>query len=102
MSRWRVTKAYGLWYAAEYGWKRYKAFITWAEAMEYADRETQPTPNTITIQDPSGAVCDLTATVINKHRIILRAGDDALILASHEWKPLAHFLLDADNRKEHE
>lgn len=37
MRRWRVTKAYGLWYAAEYGWKRYKAFIAWAEAMAYAD-----------------------------------------------------------------
>lgn len=94
MSRWRVTKAYGLWYAAEYGWKRYKAFITWAEAMEYADRETQPTPNTVTIQDPSGAVCDLTATTRCEY-IHLKACDDTFNLMPHEWKPLADFLLEA-------
>lgn len=93
MRRWRVTKAYGLWYAAEYGWKRYKAFIAWAEAMEYADRETQPTPNTVTIQDPSGAVCDLTATARREY-IYLKAGDDTFNLMPHEWKPLALFLFD--------
>lgn len=101
MRRWRVTKAYGLWYAAEYGWRRYKAFITWDEAMEYADRETQPTSNTITIQDLSGAVCDLTATTRREY-IHLKAGDDTFNLMPHEWKPLARFLLDVDNRKEHE
>lgn len=97
MKRWKVTQAYGTWYAVEHGWKHYKAFSTWAEAMEYADRKSQPSPNTVTIEDPTGALCDLTARVTDQHYIRLKAGDDAFILAPHEWKPLALFLLDADN-----
>lgn len=100
MSRYRVFKAYCAWHVYECGPKRYETFTTWAKAMEYANRQAQPTPNTITIADRSGALCDITATVINKHRISLRAGDDTFILASHEWKPLAHFLLDAARSQE--
>ena len=93
MSRWKVFKAGSLWYADEHGFARVKPFPTWAEAMEYADRETQSTPNTITIQDPSGAVCDLTATARREY-IYLKAGDDTFNLMPHEWKPLALFLFD--------
>lgn len=81
-------------------WWEPSLFNTWAEAMEYADRQAQPTPNTITIEDPSGALCDLTATVTDQGYIRLKAGDDAFILASHEWKPLAGFLLGAAKYKE--
>lgn len=38
MSRCRVFKAYCAWHVYEYERKRYETFITWAEAMEYADR----------------------------------------------------------------
>ena len=100
MSRWKVFKAYCAWHVYECGPKRYETFTTWAKAMEYADRQAQPTPNAITIEDPSGALCDLTATVTDQGYIRLKAGDDAFILASHEWKPLAKFLLDAAKYKE--
>ena len=100
MSRYRVFKAYCAWHVYECGPKRYETFTTWAKAMEYADRQAQPTPNTITIEDPSGALCDLTATVTDQGYIRLKAGDDAFILASHEWKPLAGFLLGAAKYKE--
>lgn len=100
MSRWKVFKAYCAWHVYECGPKRYETFTTWAKAMEYADRQAQPTPNAITIEDPSGALCDLTATVTDQGYIRLKAGDDAFILASHEWKPLAGFLLGAAKYKE--
>ena len=94
MKRWKVTQAYGTWYAVEHGWKHYKAFSTWAEAMEHANREAQQTPTTITIKDPSGKVCDLTATIKSRNHICLKAGDDTFNLMPHEWMPLAHFLLE--------
>ena len=98
MSRWRVTKAYGLWYAAERGWERVESFPTWAEAMAYADRKSRLAPD-ITIEDPSGQFCDLTAT--NKREYVhLKSGGDTFNLAPHEWRPLAHFLLDAAKNRE--
>lgn len=102
MSRWKAFKAYCAWHVYEYGTKRYTTFTTWDKAMDYADRETQPTPNTITIQDPTGVVCDLTATINPHNHIHLKTGEDTFTLVPHEWKPLARFLLDVDNRKEHE
>ena len=97
MNRWKVNKAYGIWYAIEHGWGNYQSFSTWREAMDYADRQAQPTPNAITIKDHSGALCDLTATIIAQRYIHLKAGDDVFSLAPHEWKPLALFLLDVDH-----
>lgn len=41
MSRWKVAKHYGIWYAIEHGWKRYNAFPNWAEAMAYADQRAR-------------------------------------------------------------
>lgn len=99
MKRWKVAKHYGIWYAIEHGWKRYNAFPNWAEAMAYADRKSRLAPD-ITIEDPSGALCDLTAGVTDQGYIRLKAGDDAFILAPHEWKPLASYLLDAAKYKE--
>lgn len=94
MSRCRVFKAYCAWHVYECGPKRYESFPTWAEAMAYADRYSRLAPD-ITIEDPSGAFCDLTA--INKHSYInIKAGGDTFNLAPHEWKPLANFLLAAD------
>lgn len=98
MNRWKVNKAYGIWYAIEHGWKRYQGFPTWAEAMAYADRYSRLAPG-ITIEDPSGAFCDLTAT--NKRECVhLKSGGDTFNLAPHEWTPLAHFLLNAANNTE--
>ena len=102
MSRWKVTKAYGIWYAIEHGWKSYQDFPTWAGAMEYAHRQAQPTPNAITIEDPSGKVCDLTATITNRRRVKLEAGGDTFTLMPHEWKPLAEFLLEEAKNGEEE
>ncbi|OFP21969.1 hypothetical protein HMPREF2996_02405 [Corynebacterium sp. HMSC066C02] len=99
MSRCRVFKAYRAWHVYEPGPKRYESFPTWAKAMEYADRYSRLAPD-ITIEDPSGAFCDLTAT--NKREYIhLKSGGDTFNLAPHEWKPLAGFLLDIANRQEH-
>ncbi len=99
MSRCRVFKAYCAWHVYEYERKRYETFITWAEAMEYANRKSRLAPD-ITIKDPSGAFCGLTATVNNRNHIHLKAGDDTFILARHEWKPLARFLLTAADQME--
>lgn len=99
MSRCRVFKAYCAWHVYEYERKRYETFITWAEAMEYADRKSRLAPD-ITIEDPSGAFCGLTATVNNRNHIHLKAGDDSFSLARHEWKPLARFLLTEAYRPE--
>ena len=97
MSRWKVAKHYGIWYAIENGWKRVESFPTWCEAMAYVDRKSRLAPD-ITIKDPSGAFCDLTAT--NKREYIhLKSGGDTFNLAPHEWKPLAEFLLDVDGRE---
>ena len=98
MSRYRVFKAYCAWHVYEPGPKRYETFTTWSKAMEYVDRQAT---GAITVKDPSGAFCDLNAT--NKREYIhLKSGGDTFTLAPHEWKPLAHFLLDADHRKEQE
>ena len=98
MSRCRVFKAYCAWHVYEPGPKRYETFTTWSKAMEYVDRQAT---GAITVKDPSGAFCDLNAT--NKREYIhLKSGGDTFTLAPHEWKPLAHFLLDADHRKEQE
>lgn len=105
MSRWRVYKdsENGKWRWAK--WVAVPAHENWAEepqrrrfpqwemAMEYVNRS-------ITIPDPSGAVCDLTATVSYRNSIYLKAGDDSFSLARHEWKPLARFLLTEANRTE--
>ena len=53
-----------------------------------------------TIKDPSGAVCDLTATVRYRNSIHLKAGDDSFLLARHDWKPLADFLLTEARKQE--
>lgn len=53
-----------------------------------------------TIKDPSGAFCGLTATVNDRNRIHLKAGDDTFLLARHEWEPLAKFLLAAAKNQE--
>lgn len=102
MSRCRVFKAYCAWHVYEWGPKRYETFITWAEAMEYAHRQAQPTPNAITIRDPSDQFCYLTATITDRRCIKLEAGGDTFLLARHEWKPLAKFLLDAAKSREEE
>ena len=99
MSRCRVFKAYCAWHVYECGPKRYETFTTWAKAMEYANRKSRLAPD-ITIKDPSGAFCDLTAKVNDRNQIRLKAGDDSFILAPHEWEPLAHFLLNAANQAE--
>lgn len=100
MSRWKVSKAYGVWHAHEYERNLYKCFPTWAKAMEHAHREAQQSPKTITIEDPTGAVCTLTATINDRNRIHLKAGDDTFTLVRHEWKPLARFLLAASKSQE--
>lgn len=99
MSRCRVFKAYCAWHVYECGPKRYETFTTWAKAMEYADRKSRLAPD-ITIEDPSGAFCGLTATVNDRNRIHLKAGDDTFLLARHEWEPLAKFLLAAAKNQE--
>ena len=99
MNRCRVFKAYCAWHVYECGPKRYETFTTWAKAMEYADRKSRLAPD-ITIEDPSGAFCGLTATVNDRNRIHLKAGDDSFSLARHEWEPLAKFLLAAAKNQE--
>lgn len=101
MSRYRVFKAYCAWHVYAYEREGYESFNTWAEAMAYADREAQEFPATITIKDPTDQFCDLTVTVNPRGQIRLAACGDIFTLAPHEWKPLAHFLLDVANRKEH-
>lgn len=100
MSRCRVFKAYCAWHVYECGPKRYETFTTWAKAMEHAHREVQQSPPTITVKDPSGQFCDLTAKVNERNHIHLKAGDDYFILAPHEWRPLAGFLFTAADRAE--
>lgn len=96
MSRWEVRKIGVMWSVEDVGGNNYDLFHRWDEAMHYANRMARIT----TIEDRSGALCALTATVISQHRISLRAGDDVFILASHEWKPLAKFLLAAAKHQE--
>ena len=101
MSRCRVFKAYCAWHVYECGPKRYETFTTWAKAMEYANRKARLTPTSITVKDPSGAFCDLTAMVNDRDLIDLKSGGDRFTLARHEWEPLAQFLLtEAKNKEE--
>lgn len=100
MSRCRVFKAYCAWHVYECGPKRYETFTTWAKAMEYANRKARLTPTSITVKDNDGAFCGLTATVNDRNRIHLKAGDDTFLLARHEWEPLAKFLLAAAKNQE--
>lgn len=100
MSRCRVFKAYCAWHVYECGPKRYETFTTWAKAMEHAHREVQQSPPTLTVKDPSGAFCDLTAMVNDRDLIDLKSGGDRFTLARHEWEPLAKFLLAAAKGKE--
>lgn len=96
--RWIAVPANENWWEKPQG----RRFPQWEMAMRYADQQAQPTPDTTTIKDRSSALCDLTATVADQHYIQLKAGDDAFILARHEWKPLARFLLDADKYQENQ
>lgn len=75
-------------------------FSEWHMAMAYAAREAQKSPNTIIIEDPTGAFCDLTAMVNDRDLIDLKSGGDRFTLARHEWKPLARFLLTEAYRPE--
>lgn len=100
MSRCRVFKAYCAWHVYECGPKRYETFTTWAKAMEYANRKARLTPTSITVKDPSGEFCDLTAMVNDRDLIDLKSGGDRFTLARHEWKPLARFLLTEAYRPE--
>ena len=97
MSRYRVFKAYCAWHVYEPGPKRYETFTTWSKAMEYVDRQAT---GAITVKDPSGAFCDLTAMVNDRDLIDLKSGGDRFTLARHELKPLAHFLLEAASNQE--
>lgn len=94
--RWIAAPAHKNWWERPQG----RRFPQWDMALRYADEQAQPTPNAITIEDRSGALCDLTATVTDQGYIRLKAGDDAFILVTHEWKPLAGFLLDVAKYKE--
>lgn len=112
MSRWKVYKdsengewQWATWVAtpvSQNWWEepRIRRFPQWGMALHYVAREAQKSPNTITIKDPTGAVCDLTATVTSRHHIYLKACDDSFTLAPHEWRPLAGFLLTAADRAE--
>ena len=44
MSRWKVTKAYSVWYAIEHGRKSYQGFIAWAGATAHAGRKNSAIP----------------------------------------------------------
>lgn len=100
MRRWEVIKVHGVWHAHEYGRNLYNYFPTWAKAMEYVNREAQKSSNTITIKDPSDEFCDLTVTLNFLNHIHLTSSADSFTLAPHEWKPLAHFLLEAASNQE--
>ena len=111
--RWIAVPAHENWWQKPQG----RRFPQWGMAVHYANRMARTAqPETIghpaepdalakalselgyrrtTIKDPSGAVCDLTATVNERNHIYLKAGDDSFSLARHEWEPLARFLLAA-------
>lgn len=87
--RWIAIPAHENWWEKPQGHR----FPQWDMAMEYVNRA-------ITIPDPSGAFCDLTATVNERNHIHLKAGGDTFTLAPHEWKPLARFLLTESRKQE--
>lgn len=68
MSRWKVTKAYGVWYAIEHGWKHYKSFPTWAKATSYADRKSRQSLG-IEIKGPSGSKQDMDYAKLIENRL---------------------------------
>lgn len=116
--RWIAIPAHENWWERPQGIR----FPQWGMALRYANRMARTAKpetyrlttgterltkalNTLgyrrtTIKDPSGAVCALTATVNERNHIHLKAGDDSFLLARHEWKPLARFLLTEANRTE--
>ena len=116
--RWIAVPAHENWWERPQG----RRFPQWHMAVSYANRMNLTAPpepivklakpdalaktlselgyRRTTIKDPSGAVCDLTATVSYRNSIYLKAGDDSFSLARHEWKPLARFLLAAAYRPE--
>lgn len=118
--RWIAVPTHENWWEMPRGLR----FPQWHMALDYANRmarTAQPedyrrttgakrlakTLNALgyqrtTIKDPSGAVCDLTATVRYRNSIQLKAGDDSFLLARHEWEPLAKFLLAAAKNQEEE
>lgn len=107
MSRWRVYKDREdrrlRWIAApahENWWEKPQGLRLpqWDMALRCANRMAQP--NTLTVKDPSGAFCDLTATVNERNHIHLKSGGDRFTLACHEWKPLARFLLTEAKKQE--
>lgn len=110
MSRWRVYKdsengewRWAQWVAIpahENWWEKpqRRRFPQWDMALRYANQKAQTT--TLTVKDPNGAFCALTATVNERNHIRLKAGDDTFTLARHEWKPLADFLLTEARKQE--
>ena len=68
MSRWKVTKAYGVWYAIEHGWKHYKSFPAWAKATSYADRKSRQSLG-IEIKGPSGSKQDVDYAKLIENRL---------------------------------
>ena len=107
MRRWRVYKDSEIWSrqwvaapAHENWWERPQGrrFPQWDMALNYASQKARPT--TLTVKDPSGAFCDLTAMVNDRDLIDLKSGGDRFTLARHEWKPLAGFLLTEARKQE--
>lgn len=116
--RWIAVPAHENWWEKPQGLR----FPEWGMAVQYANRMARTerpedyrrttgtkrlakTLNALgyqrtTIKDPSGAVCDLTATVRYRNSIYLKAGDDSFLLARHEWEPLAKFLLEEAKNQE--
>lgn len=90
--RWAAIPIHENWWEKPQG----RRFPQWHMAMQYANRMARP--ETLTVKDPSGAFCDLTATVNERNHVRLKAGDDTFILVPHEWRPLAGFLLAAADR----
>lgn len=92
--RWVAIPIHETWWEKPQG----RRFPAWEMALNYASRMTRPT--TLTVKDPTGAFCDLTAMVNDRDLIGLKSGGDRFTLARHEWKPLARFLLAAAYRPE--
>ena len=116
--QWVAAPAHKNWWESSQS----RCFPQWHMALNYANRMNLTAPpepivklakpdalaktlselgyRRTTIKDPSGAVCDLTATVNERNHIHLKAGDDTFTLVRHEWEPLARFLLAASKSQE--
>ena len=116
--RWVAVPIHENWWEKPQG----RRFPEWGMAVQYANRmartanpeDYRRTTGTerlskalkelgyeqTTIKDPSGQFCDLTVKVNSRNHVRLNSGDDSFILAPHEWRPLAGFLLTAADRKE--